>query len=156
MQCTEDAAEAGMHDLKWHRESKQATRAKDNQVSDTHITESNWGNFLNASACTKKPLATVRFLCSWNKFKKFHSKSHHFRVAGSGMGMLHELKPAFCFLSCVSSGVVWPLAEVIQHTLPGESKPFFLEIFFLALFWGILLVSFCWLKFAEKTNEHKS
>lgn len=108
---------------------RKQVRAKDNQVSDTHVTESNWSDFLNASACTKKKnkttLATVCFLCSWNKVKKFYSKSRHFHDAGAGMGMLQELKHALCFLSRVSSGVVWPLAAVNQHSLPGENKLFF-------------------------------
>lgn len=77
----------------------------------------------------KKKAAIVCFLCYWNKLKKFYSKNNHFHDSGSGMEKLHALKYAFHFLSCVSSGTVSPLTEVIQHTLPGESKPFFLELF---------------------------
>lgn len=55
--------------------------------------------------------------------------------------MLHGLKYAFRFLSRVSSGTVWPLAEVIQHTLPGESKPFFFKLFF-GIVWGFFGTQF--------------
>lgn len=40
------------------------------------------------------------------------------------------------------------IGKVIQHALPGETKPFFRLFFF--------LLQFYWLTLAKKTDEHKS
>lgn len=69
--------------------------------------------------------------------QRSYSNSNHFHDSDSGMGTLHGLRYEFHFLSCASSGTGWTLAEGIQKTLPGESKPFSVELGFFAIAGGL-------------------